>query len=70
MVGLIVATVGALNVFWPKKVWYLSEFMLRMKDGKFVFATSEPNRFVIILHRVFGAFFLLIGIPLVASRYS
>ncbi|CAM3295982.1 hypothetical protein PALU110988_14315 [Paenibacillus lupini] len=65
MIGLIVATVGAVNVFWPKKVLYLTEFMIIKKDGKFVFATSEPNKFVILLHRIFGAFFLLIGIPLV-----
>lgn len=56
--------IGLLNLFFPKKVWYLGQLMLRIKNGKAVFTTEDPTTLVIVIHRLCGSFLIGTGLLL------
>ena len=58
---LICIIIGLLNVTFPQKIWSIGQFMFRLREGKFVFATEEPTSLVLLLHRIGGAFFIIVG---------
>ncbi|GLX68030.1 hypothetical protein MU1_23750 [Paenibacillus glycanilyticus] len=58
---------GLLFVVFPRRIWYVSQFMIRIKEGKLVFESEPANSFAVWVNRIMGGFLVIVGLFLLFS---
>lgn len=67
--ALVAIILGLFNAIFPRKVWIISQFMFRFKNGRITFQSAEPNLLVLGIHRFLGYLCILVGLVILYTTF-